>query len=299
MRVIVAVDPTADPDWVENALRVFPLGDPLDIVLVSALDIPRPPLTSPGRTARRLYGSAIAGLLAQAQRAAEQVTKSLQVRLATRVASVAARIVDGRPTPTIIQAAAAWNADLILTGSSGRGALSRALLGSVSDEVVRSAPCPVLVAKRWVASLQRVLAATDGSRHAEAALRFLAKLPVPATAEVRVCVVSEAPPRPPIPPLFGHGQRQSMLLVAEMEKQSALRAMDRAQGILADLSIETQSSLRAGDAGHELTDEVNRWVPDLLVIGARGRTAGPNVSLGRVAEVVLRATRCPTLVVRA
>jgi nucleotide-binding universal stress UspA family protein len=298
MRVIVAVDPTADPDWVENALRVFPLGDPLDIVLVSALDIPRPPLTSPGRTARQLYGSAIAGLLAQAQRAAEQVTNSLHSRLAGRAASVAARVVDGRPTPAIIQAAEIWNADLIVTGSSGRRALSRALLGSVSDEVVRCAPCPVLVAKRWVASLQRVLAATDGSQHAEAALRFLAKLPVPATAEVRVCAVSEVP-RPPITSVCGHIRRQDMVLLAEMEKRTAFHAMARAQGILGDLSREIQSSLRTGDAGHELTDEVNRWIPDLLVIGARGRTAAPNVSLGHVAEVVLRATRCPTLVVRA
>ncbi len=298
MRVIVAVDPTADPEWVQNALQVFPLGDPLDIILVSALDIPRPPLTSPGRTARRLYGSAIAGLLADAQRAAEQVVKSLQARLAGRAASVTARIVDGRPKPTIIQAAASWGADLIITGSSGRGAVSRALLGSVSDEVVRSAPCPVLVAKRWVASLQRVLAATDGSLHAEAALRFLAKLPVPATAEVRVCVVSEAP-RPPIPILCGQGQRQSMVLVAEMGKRTALQAMAKAQGILADLSREIELSLRTGDASHELTDEVNRWIPDLLVIGARGRTAGPDVPLGSVAQLLLRATRCPTLVVRA
>jgi nucleotide-binding universal stress UspA family protein len=98
--------------------------------------------------------------------------------------------------------------------------------------------------------------------------------------------------------LCGFGQRQDMLRLAEMEKQSALRAMARGQAILGDLSREIQAALRTGDAGHELTDEVNRWVPDLLVIGARGRTAGPNVSLGRVAEVVLRATRCPTLVVR-
>jgi nucleotide-binding universal stress UspA family protein len=90
-----------------------------------------------------------------------------------------------------------------------------------------------------------------------------------------------------------------MSLVAEMEKQTALRAMARAQGILGDLSREIQSSLRTGDAGHELADEVSRWIPDLLVIGARGRTAGPNVPLGSVAELLLRATRCPTLVVRA
>ncbi len=299
MRVIVAIDPMADPDWVENALRVFPLGDPLDVILVSALDIPRPPLTSPGRTARRLYGSAIAGLLADAQRAAEQAVKSLETRRADRAASVTARIVDARPTPTIIGAAASWGADLIITGPSSRGVVSRALLGSVSDEVVRSARCPVLVAKRWVAGLQRVLVATDGSRHAEGALRFLSKLPVPPSAEIRVCVVSEAPWRPPIPLLWGQGQRQSWLQVAEKEKQSAVRAMARAHGILGDLSREIQSSLRNGDAGYELVDEVNRWVPDLLVIGARGRTAGPNVSLGGAAEVVLRASRCPTLVVRA
>ncbi|MFB3817422.1 MAG: universal stress protein [Candidatus Methylomirabilales bacterium] len=297
MRVIVAVDPTADPDWVENALRVFPLGDPLDVVLVSALDVPRPPLTAPGPMARRLYAGAVGGLRAEAQRAAQQLVQDLEARLASRAASVTARIVDGRPTPTIIQAARTWAADIILTGPSSRGRVSRALLGSVSDEVVRSAPCPVLVAKRWVSSLQRVLAASDGSQHAEAAVRFLSKLAVPAATEVRVCVVSEASPRSPIPLLCGHGQLRSMLLA--VDRQSAQRAMDRARRILADSLRETQSSLRAGDAGHELTDEVNHWVPDLLVIGARGRTAGPGVSLGRVAEVVLRATRCPALVVRS
>jgi nucleotide-binding universal stress UspA family protein len=299
MRIIVAVEPSAGLDLVEDALRVFPLSDPLDIVLVSALDIPRPPLTSPGRTARRLYGSAIAGLRAHARRAAEQVAESLQAQLATRAASVTARIVDGRPTPAIIQAAASWGADIILTGSNGRNAVSRAILGSVSDEVVRSAPCPVLVAKRRVTSLQRVLAATDGSLHAEAALRFLAGLPIPASAEVMVCAVSETPPAPPIISLPGRDRRQGMLLLAEMEQQTALRAIAKAQGIMAALSCHLLSSLRTGDAGHELAGEVDRWVPDLLVLGARGRTAGPQVPLGSVAEALLGGTRCPTLVVRA
>ncbi len=296
MRVVIAVDPSKEPGWVEDALRVFPLADPLDIVLVSALDIPRPPLTSPGRTARRLYGSAIATLRAQAQRAAEQAAESLKVRLATRATSVTARIVDGRPAPAIHQAAMSWNADMILTGSSGRGAISRAILGSVSDEVVRSAPCPVLVAKRWVASLQRVLAATDGSLHAEAALRFLARLPLPTATEIRVCVVSEAPP---FTLLSGPGQRQGTELISAMEKQTVLQSIAKAQGLMAALSCRIQSSLRIGNPAHELADEVNRWVPDLLVMGARGRTSGPDTALGSVAEAVLRATRCPTLVARA
>jgi nucleotide-binding universal stress UspA family protein len=64
------------------------------------------------------------------------------------------------------------------------------------------------------------------------------------------------------------------------------------------LSCPIQSSVRHGDAGRELADEVRRWVPDLLVIGARGRTAARTVALGRVTESLLRDAACPTLVYR-
>jgi nucleotide-binding universal stress UspA family protein len=41
----------------------------------------------------------------------------------------------------------AEQADLVLVGSHGRGPIGRLLLGSVSEHVVRNAPCPVLVAR--------------------------------------------------------------------------------------------------------------------------------------------------------
>jgi nucleotide-binding universal stress UspA family protein len=37
--------------------------------------------------------------------------------------------------------------DLIVTGTNGRGAVAHILLGSVSERVVRSAPCPVLTVR--------------------------------------------------------------------------------------------------------------------------------------------------------
>jgi nucleotide-binding universal stress UspA family protein len=299
MRIVIAVEPHAEPAWVEEGIRMFPLTDPLDIVLVSVLYIPQPPLTSPGRTARRLYGSAIARLRADAQRSAEKVVNSLHAALRHRAARVAVRIVDGRPTAGILQAVTSWQADLILVGSSGRGTISRAILGSVSDEVVRTAPCPVLVVKRRVASFERVLVATDGSLHAEAALRFVAGLPVPPSAELRVCAVSEESGARHGVPMPGRDIRRGMLLLlAETEKRTAIQAVTRALGIVASLSCRIQSCLRQGDAGRELSDEVRRWVPDLLVLGARGRTAGREVALGSVTETLLRETSCPTLVVR-
>jgi nucleotide-binding universal stress UspA family protein len=54
---------------------------------------------------------------------------------------------DGDPAESIVAAAQAEQADLLLVGSHGRGPLGRLLLGSVSEYVVRNALCPVLVAR--------------------------------------------------------------------------------------------------------------------------------------------------------
>jgi nucleotide-binding universal stress UspA family protein len=54
---------------------------------------------------------------------------------------------EGKPAAEIIRFAAEKKADLIVIGSRGKGGLERLLLGSVADEVVRTAPCSVLVVK--------------------------------------------------------------------------------------------------------------------------------------------------------
>jgi nucleotide-binding universal stress UspA family protein len=53
----------------------------------------------------------------------------------------------GDPGESIVSVAEAEAADLIVVGSHGRGPLRRLFLGSVSEHVVRNAPCPVLVAR--------------------------------------------------------------------------------------------------------------------------------------------------------
>jgi nucleotide-binding universal stress UspA family protein len=57
---------------------------------------------------------------------------------------------EGDPAESIIDAAQSESADMIIVGSHGRGALGRALIGSVSDQVVRHAPCPILVVRSAV-----------------------------------------------------------------------------------------------------------------------------------------------------
>jgi len=53
----------------------------------------------------------------------------------------------GDPGDMIVEAAEAEHVDMVLVGSHGRGAVGRLFLGSVSEHVVRHAPCPVLVVR--------------------------------------------------------------------------------------------------------------------------------------------------------
>ncbi len=56
-------------------------------------------------------------------------------------------IPQGPPGSEIVKAAREWEADLIVIGSHGRHGITRALVGSVAEAVMRDAPCPVLVVR--------------------------------------------------------------------------------------------------------------------------------------------------------
>jgi nucleotide-binding universal stress UspA family protein len=55
------------------------------------------------------------------------------------------RLVAGSPASSLCELAASLPASVIVMGTRGRGGVRRAVLGSVSDHVVRNAPCPVLI----------------------------------------------------------------------------------------------------------------------------------------------------------
>jgi nucleotide-binding universal stress UspA family protein len=59
-----------------------------------------------------------------------------------------AHLSEGAPGAEIVTLGEEIGAGLIVVGSRGLGGLRRALIGSVSDSVVRNAHCPVLVVRR-------------------------------------------------------------------------------------------------------------------------------------------------------
>ena len=79
-----------------------------------------------------------------------RLVRELERRLEpARAAGVAARaqVRVGKPAREILRVAAELPADLVVMGAHERGRVARLFLGSVSERVLRAAPCPVLVVR--------------------------------------------------------------------------------------------------------------------------------------------------------
>jgi nucleotide-binding universal stress UspA family protein len=68
------------------------------------------------------------------------------------------RLVEGDPAGEIVQLAEETQCDLIVMGTHGRRGLSRLVMGSVAENVIRHAPCPVLTVKASVPAASPLLA---------------------------------------------------------------------------------------------------------------------------------------------
>ncbi len=71
--------------------------------------------------------------------------KSEAARLGNAVVDARTILIRGNAARTIIDEAARLPADLIVMGSHGRSAVYRALVGSVSEQVMTRAECPLLI----------------------------------------------------------------------------------------------------------------------------------------------------------
>lgn len=70
-----------------------------------------------------------------------------QIEAADRSLTIHRFILEGEPAEEIVRFAKEHECDLIVMGTHGRTGLGRLLMGSVAENVVRRAPCPVLTVK--------------------------------------------------------------------------------------------------------------------------------------------------------
>ena len=96
---------------------------------------------------RGMSATDIHSIRQQRSERAQEYLDQLVADIRDRGISVQAAIVDGRPNTAILQFAEKNQVDLIVICSRGRSGLSRWLMGSVADRVVRGATVPVLLVR--------------------------------------------------------------------------------------------------------------------------------------------------------
>jgi nucleotide-binding universal stress UspA family protein len=135
-RILLATDLTAASAGATDQAFELAMQLGADLLVVSVID--------PGTAARP--GQPV---MRMDQRRAERelAAQALVVRGRRANVSVSFLIWEGEPGPSILDAAASEQVDLIVVGSRGRNRMERMVLGSVSDHVTRNAPCPVLVVR--------------------------------------------------------------------------------------------------------------------------------------------------------
>ena len=200
MRILMSYDGSSDADAALDDLRWAGLPHEAEALILMVVDVG---LRLPSREESEASSAArldIIGLNKARQQIASAVgeARAMAVQAGERVPAhcpdweVRAEAVADSPASAIIRLADEWPADLIVVGAQGRSALSRLILGSVSQTVVTSAACSVRIARgrpgRHDASL-RIAVCVDGSAAAAAAVRAVAKRIWPDGTEVCVFAV--------------------------------------------------------------------------------------------------------------
>jgi nucleotide-binding universal stress UspA family protein len=202
-------------------------------------------------------------------------------------------IEDGEPTQVLPELIERLGIDLVVQGTHGRSRVRKLFLGSVAEEVVFRAPCPVLTVGPHVQrspgpelSLRNILYATDQTPQATNALKFAFSLAAHEHARLTLlCVVRKA--------------EEDMLPSLETETEAA---MERVAGLVpteADSVVKPQSVVEIGAAAEHILKAAAEGNAELVVMEPHCRPKAHFAALSSCTtpyQVLCHAT-CPVLTV--
>lgn len=281
MKIVIALDGSEGAAMARDLVVALPLPDSTEVHLVSAYQVPTD------------WAPELGAGLAWLDDAETAMQDTLRETLGTMGAPFVAagitpvmHVVRGRAATAICDVARSVGADLVVTGSRGRGVIAATLLGSVAGEVATHAPCPVLVARR--ATVSRLLVATDGSGSAEHIPDRLEAWGIfhGMTADVVGVSIPDSPAFELIVGLYTLGDDRLAAKRQDLH-QRYRRSAEAMATRLTGIGIPATGHVRTGDVAHEILHAARDRGADLVITGSRGLDALDRLLLGSVARSVL------------
>ena len=264
LRILLPVDGSAAAETILGV--VLPLGErkPLHLELLSVID------DESVRASAESY-------LAKAEEALKH--SGIDVRVENR---------KGTPASTIVAHAIATKPDLIAMTTHGRTGLNRLLMGSVTEEVLRHAPAPLVVSRPGsrMEGWHHVVA-LDGSTRAESILDDIVPLTRLLGATLHLLHVESR-----------LGTVESHLGIRGPGGWDAPSYLARMSSYATALGVSVTTAQRQGGAAAEILRYAADVRAGLIAIATHGRSGLERVVMGSVAEEVLRRSSCPLVLRR-
>ncbi len=205
------------------------------------------------------------------------------------------------PGEVITDHAEEHGVDLIVMGTHGRRGPARLFFGSVAEEVVRFARCPVMTSRelaepRPVTAIRKILVPVDFSPHSRAALAHARHLAARYEADLQLLHVVDLPPYPYFYlPLAGFDEPRR---ITELEKRSG-EALERLAREASGPEVKCEKFVVSGRPASRIASFAAEYESDLVVLATHGLSGIERLLLGSTSEEVVRTVPIPVFLVKS
>jgi len=224
----------------------------------------------------------------------EDIVEEAERTLNTLGVDYESDVVQGNPAPTIVEYAERYDHDLIVMPTRGREGVSRYLIGSVTEKIVRLSSVPVLTARmqpdeQLMFPYENILIPTDGSAGAAHAAEHGLSLAAALDATVHVLSVVDDTS-------LGLDVRSTI-----SERESEQAATDAVDDLVSEAETRGLSNsvrhVKHGAPNEVILDTIESNDIHAVVLGTTGRRGSDRILLGNVAEKTVRSAPVPVITV--
>lgn len=204
--------------------------------------------------------------------------------------------VEATPVPeAILEYAEEQDVDLIVMGTHGRRRTERMLMGSVAEEVVRRASCPVFTVrigekKPPQRAVERLVVPTDFSGFTSLALAHAVELAQTYGARLDLLHVAEVRSMPGV---LG----AAPIIAPQAVEARARKALEALAGKMGYDQVVVQ--VQHGHVAHQVLTYAEEEEMSLIVMASHGRRGLKRMLMGSTAEKVVRHAPCPAFIVKS
>ncbi len=301
MHIFFATDGSVSARFAQAQILALPWRMPLRITVMMATNDLLPAFRSAIPTIGRAGHAVLVDDLSVAKTEAAEVVARARLAMEKKGASVSTRVHPGPAGPTIVETAKACRADLVAVGSRGLGEYKGFLLGSVSDYVANHAHCSVLLAKTPPKAEHRFLCAVGDAAHAEEVIRWMKELDLASGAwihQVMVIRTVNNPLRLDGADRRGTGETRLLAWLRSCGNPPDVTEVPD-EGRVTPAVVRVTASVRCGQEVPEILAATRDFGPELLVLGAGGRSSPDGLRMGELARKLIHQAPCSVLILRA